>query len=122
MMEPYVRVQKVNLGSKWQDQIRLFQGWAHLAGNKWSPLNLMMKRTKLMKKTSLELVHTLQLPMNTSQKWNQCSPYGSDFFSEAKSTDELANELDKELQAIEISDETIEERNELSSRIVSNEI
>ncbi len=43
MMEPYIRVQKVNLGKKWQDQIRLFQGWAHLAGGKWKPLYLMMQ-------------------------------------------------------------------------------
>jgi hypothetical protein len=43
MMEPYLRVQKVKLGKKWQDQIRLFQGWAHLAGGKWKPLFLMMQ-------------------------------------------------------------------------------
>ncbi|MFP6874573.1 MAG: hypothetical protein VCA55_13815 [Verrucomicrobiales bacterium] len=43
MMEPYVQVQKVNLGAKWQDQIKLFQGWAHLAKGRWRPLSFMME-------------------------------------------------------------------------------
>lgn len=43
MIEPYVRVQEVKLGEKWQDQIRLFQGWAHLADGQWKPLFLMMQ-------------------------------------------------------------------------------
>ncbi|MCH2060507.1 MAG: hypothetical protein MK183_07750 [Verrucomicrobiales bacterium] len=43
MMEPYVQVQKVNLGGKWKDQIKLFQGWEHLAKGRWRPLSFMME-------------------------------------------------------------------------------
>jgi hypothetical protein len=47
MIEPYVRVQKLNLGQKWQKQIELFQGWSHFAEEKWEPLMLLMKRYAL---------------------------------------------------------------------------
>ncbi len=49
MMEPYVKVQKVNLGAKWQDQIKLFQGWAHLAKGRWRPLSFMMETYEVKK-------------------------------------------------------------------------
>ena len=118
MMEPYVRVQKVNLGSKWQDQIRLFQGWAHLASNKWSPLNLMMETYEINEK-DIPGVGTFTVAPNELPLKNGINVHhmAQIFFLRAKSTDELANELDKELQAIDISDETMEERNDLSSRI-----
>jgi len=49
MMEPYVQVQKVNLGAKWKDQIKLFQGWEHLAKGRWRPLNFMMETYEVKK-------------------------------------------------------------------------
>jgi tetratricopeptide (TPR) repeat protein len=49
MMEPYVKVQKVNLGAKWQDQIKLFQGWEHVAKGRWRPLSFMMETYEVKK-------------------------------------------------------------------------
>ncbi len=43
MMDPFVKVQLVNLGPKWQRQIELFRGWAHVAAKRWNPLKLMME-------------------------------------------------------------------------------
>jgi len=118
MMEPYIRVQKVNLGSKWQDQIRLFQGWAHLAGKKWNPLRLMMEAYEI-KEDDIQGVGDYTIAPNELPLKNGINVHhmAQIFFLRAKSTDELANGLDEELQSIEISDETMEERNELAGKI-----
>ena len=118
MMEPYLRVQKVNLGSKWQDQIRLFQGWAHLAAAKWNPLNLMMEAYEV-KQEDIPGVGDFTIAPNELPLKNGINVHhmAQISFLRAKSTDELANVLDMKLQALDVTDETMQERDELSSRI-----
>ena len=119
MMEPYLKVQRVNLGSKWQDQIRLFQGWSHLAEGKWKPLNLMMEAYET-KESEIPGVGDFtvvpnELPLKAEINVHHMAQIA---FLRARSTDELANALNAELSELDPdSDETLEQRQKLASQI-----
>ncbi len=119
MMEPYLRVQRVNLGAKWQDQIRLFQGWSHLVEGKWKPLNLMMEAYEI-KESEIPGVGDFtiapnELPLKPGINVHHMAQIA---FLRAKSTDELSNALSTELSELDPeSDETLEARQKLSSQI-----
>ena len=119
MMEPYLKVQRVNLGSKWQDQIRLFQGWSHLAEGKWKPLNLMMEAYET-KESEIPGVGDFtvapnELPLKAEINVHHMAQIA---FLRAKSTDELANVLNAELSELDPnSDETLEQRQKLAIEI-----
>ena len=119
MMEPYLRVKRVNLGAKWQDQIRLFQGWSHLVEGKWKPLNLMMEvyETKESEIPGIGdfTVAPNELPLKAGINVHHMAQIA---FLRARSTDELSNILNAELSELDPdSDETLEQRQELTSQI-----
>lgn len=112
MMEPYVKVQKVNLGAKWQDQIKLFQGWEHLAKGRWRPLGFMME-TYEVKKAQIPgiddyTVAPNEMPLVNNLNFQHMAQVA---YLRAISTEKLAGELAEKLAELDPDAEaTREER------------